>query len=120
MRVSTFPRIERISRSGSQRRELRRSPQAARADDRPGGQLLEGACSARDEAVADVLSRGDGADRDAGRVLRRKVLERVHGDVDLAVAKRALELGGEKALAADRGQRLPGVLRPVAGSRDHA
>ena len=43
----------------------------------------------------------------------------MHGEVDLAVAERALELGGEEALAADLGQRLPAVLRPVAGGGDH-
>src|SRR5215831_19796606 len=38
----------------------------------------------------------------------------MHGDVDRALAKRPLELLREQALAADRGQRLPARLRPVA------
>ena len=80
-RVSTFPRIERTSRSGRSAAQLCRSPRrllvpttappASSASDEP---------VSRDEAVADVLARGDGADDDARRILRREVLERVHGD----------------------------------------
>jgi hypothetical protein len=56
----------------------------------------------------------------AGLVLRRQVLEGVHGDIDVAVAQRALELSREEPLAADRGQRLAGVLRAVACRGDDA
>ena len=106
---------------GPKRRELRRAAKAARPDD--------GACRAARPAMTPARRRGSrarprapchGADDDAGRILRRQILQRVHREVDLAVAQRPLELGGEEPLAADLGQRLAARLGPVAGRRDHA
>ena len=48
----------------------------------------ERAAVARDEAIPHVLAPCHRADDDAGRVLGRQVLERVNGEVDLAVAER--------------------------------
>ena len=121
IRVSTFPRIERISRSRSERRELRRAAQAARPDDGARRRAPRASAAPGATRQSRTSSRArDRADDDARRILGREILERVHGEVDLAVAERPLELGGEEALAADLGQRLAARLRPVAGGRDHA
>ena len=70
---------------------------------------------ARHEAVANVLASCDRSNDDALRILGRQVLERVHGEVDLTVAKRPLELLREEPLSADLGQRL--ARSPASGRR---
>src|SRR5207342_3953702 len=90
---------------------LRHAPQAARSKYRALGQLLEAAAIPRDDAVPDVLTCADCADRDPRRILRREVLQRVHGQIDLSVLERALELRREEALAADLGEWLAARLR---------
>ena len=85
---------------------------------RRAAQLRERSTVARDEAVANILASCDRSNDDAFRILGRQVLERVHRHVDLRVAQRPLELGGEEPFPTDLGQRLPARLRPVAGGGD--
>ena len=120
MRVSTFPRIERTSRSGRSARSCAARRRLLVPTTAPAGSSASEPAVAGDEAVADVLAAVHRADDDAGSILGREVLERVHGQVDLAGAQRALELGREEPLAADLGQRLAALLRPVAGRGDHS
>ena len=118
-RVSTFPRIERTSRSPRSARSWAARRRLLVPTREPGRELRERAGLPCDEAVAHVLASGHRADHDVGGILGRQVLERVHGQVDLTVAKRALELRREEPLPADLGQRLAGLLRSIAGRRDH-
>ena len=74
----------------------------------------------RDETVAHVLAPCHRAHHHAVCILRGQILQRVHGDVDLAVPERSLELLGEEPLAADLGQRLARRLGAVARRRDHS
>jgi hypothetical protein len=97
---------------GSQRQQLRLAPQRRGADHRALLQIGDRARSrsgtrtgGRDEHVARVLALGHAVDRQPVGEPRLHVLERVDGDVDLAVAQRLLDLLGEQALAAGLGQR---------------
>ena len=104
---------------GSERAQLGGAAQAARPDDGSLRQVGQRLALARDETVAHVLPPRHRADDDAFGVLRGQILQRVHGEVDLAVAERPLELLGEEPLAADLGKRLaasPGCGRPPSRS----
>ena len=105
---------------GPKRAQLGRAAQAARPDDGSFRQVGQRLALTRDETVAHVLAPRHRADDDAVRVLRGQILQRVHGEVDLAVPERPLELLGEEPLAADLGQRLARRLRAVARRRDHS
>ena len=119
MRVSTLPRMDRTSRFGpepaswAERRRLL-VPTTAPSRDRRASRASRATRQSRTSSRARHR-----ADDDAVRVLGRQILERVHGEVDLAFAKRSLELGGEEALPADLGKRLAARLRAIAGGRDH-
>ena len=98
--------------------ELRCTAQAARPHDRARRKLSQAEAVARDDAVPDVLALTHGAERDARRLLRRQVLQRMDGEVDRARPQRLLELCREQALAADGGQRHAAGLRSVTARCD--
>jgi hypothetical protein len=70
-------------------------------DARAGGQLAEHHAVPRDECVPGVLAGRYGSDDEPLRVGRRQVLERVHGEVDLARVQRVAERCHEDSGAAD-------------------
>ena len=86
---------------GPQRTQLSCAAEAARPDDRTLRKVREHEPVAGHQAVPHVLAQANGAQDDIGFVLCRKILERVDGEIDLAVSECPLELEGEEALAAD-------------------
>ena len=103
---------------GPERLQLSGAPQAARPDDGTLREFGERAALPRDEAVSHVLPLRHRAHDDAFGVLGGQILERVHGEVDVTLAQRSLELGREETLSADLGKRLATRLRAVACGRD--
>ena len=91
IRVSTLPRIGRHSRP----RPSARSWAARRGEPVPtraaGGQLAQGEAVAGDQHVARVLAPGTAASDEARLGGGRQVLERVHGEVDLAAQQRVAQ-----------------------------
>src|SRR6266542_3813498 len=87
----------------------------AGADERAGLQFAERQTVAGDQHVARVLTHRYGADGQAVDRGRRKILERVHGDIDLAGQQGVAQRTDEDAGAADLLQR-PAVH--VAGGDD--
>ena len=89
----------------------------AGADAGAGGQLAEGEPVAGDDHVARVLARRYGGQRDAVGRRGGQVLERVHGEVDLAAQQRLAQRADEDAGAADLGQRRGGDVALGADRR---
>ena len=96
--------------------QLRAPAQRRGADDGALPQVGDALHVARDQHVACILARQEGADREARRLRRRHVLHAVDGGVDAARQQRFLDLLDEQALAAGLGQRP--VLDGVAGGLD--
>ncbi len=95
------------------REQLRASPQARRSDARTRRQIVERINAddrAHDERVARVLSRQERDDFEAGRTVRREILERVHAELNLALREIHLELSREEPFATDGRERLVEML----------
>ena len=77
----------------AERAQLRGPARRAGADPRPGRQLAQRQPVAGDEHVAGVLARRHGGEHEPRRRRGRQVLERVHGQVDLAAQQRVAQRG---------------------------
>src|SRR3990170_7562634 len=97
-----------------QRMQLSLAAEAARSDNGSSRKIGERETAPGNEAVARVFPHANCTNHDAGRFVRREILERVNGEVDLALTQRAPQLGSEEALPPDLGKRLPARLSPVA------
>ncbi len=97
--------------------ELDGAAGAAGADAGAPAQLRERAAAPGDERIAHVGALRHGRERQALGQQRRQVLQRVHGDVDLAREQRALDRLCEDAKTSDLRQRR---ARDVALRRDLA
>ena len=103
IRVSTLPRIADDLETEAERVQLGGPARRAGADAAAGRQLAEGEAVAGDDDVARVLARRarrPARCRRAGSV--GQVLERVHGDVDVAAQQRVAQRADEDAGAAER------------------
>ena len=93
---------------GPQVEELGAAAERAGAHPGPLGERAQGPMDRGDQGVGHVLARGHGGQGQALGAQGRQVLEAVHGQVDRAVQERPLDLLGEQAGPADRGQgRVP-------------
>src|SRR3972149_1309723 len=97
-----------------QRMQLSLAAEAARSDNGSSRKIGERETAPGNEAVARVFPHANCTNHDAGRFVRREILERVNGEGDLALTQGALQLGSEEALPTDLGKRLPARLSPGA------
>ena len=88
--------------------QLRDPARRAGADPAAGRELAEGEPVAGDDDVARVLARRYGGERDPVGGGGRQVLERVHGDVDLAAQQRVAQ-GADEDAGAGRRRSASGV-----------
>ena len=105
MRVFTLPRIGTIRQIGAVAQQLRLPAQRSRADARTLRQGREAWCLLRKKHVARVVARQHAGDLQPLGQPSLDILQRMHGEVDMAVDQRLIDLLGEQALAADLGKR---------------
>ena len=91
----------------TERGQLGDPTRGAGADPGADGQLAEGEPVAGHDHVARVLAQRHGGQGDAVGRRGRQVLERVHGQVDLAAQQRVAQRADEDAGAADAGPAAP-------------